>query len=231
MEYKDIAAFSGGKDSTAMVLQLRPKFLFFTATGNELPPVYAHIECVADIVGASVIRAPAPSLGGLIEHFNALPNPRMRWCTRMIKIRPAIMWMQLNPGYRLAVGLRDDEPMRDGIYGLPGDRYWMPMKDWGWDIECVESCLTHYGVTVPERTDCAVCPYQRLGEWWRLWKNWPEEWAQGEAWERQVGHTFRSPSRDTWPASMHGLAERFRNGDVPRGVNGKPGKRCRVCTL
>ncbi len=231
MAYTDIAAFSGGKDSTAMVLHLRPQYLFFTATGNELLPVYAHIDHVAQMVGATVIRAPAPTLGELIKHFRALPNPRMRWCTRMIKIRPAITWMKLHPNHRLAVGLRDDEPQRDGIYGLPADRYWMPMKDWGWGIESVEACLKHHDITIPERTDCAVCPYQRLGEWWKLWKRWPEEWAQGEAWEEQIGHTFRSPSRDTWPASMRGLAARFRDGEVPRGIGDKPGKRCRVCTM
>jgi hypothetical protein len=230
---KMIAAFSGGKDSTAMVLHMRPAYVLFTPTGNELPLVRKHIEAVAVEVGAELICPKAPTLGELIDHFNAVPNPRMRWCTRMIKIEPAIAWLANSPEFCMAVGLRADEPERGGLYGLPPHRYCAPMQDWDWGIDAVASCLSHYDFAPPVRTDCAVCPYQRLGEWWRLWKNHPVEWAQGECWEQQTGHTFRSPSRDTWPAALRGLRERFEAGDVPRGAedDGNVGKRCRVCTL
>lgn len=84
---------------------------------------------------------------------------------------------------------------------------------------------------MPRRTDCAVCPYQRLGEWYRLWRDRPDFWLQGEAWEAQIGYTFRSPSRDTWPAAMAGLRERFERGMVPKGGDDDcdgPAA-CRVC--
>lgn len=228
---KNIVAFSGGKDSTALALAMSPGYVLHTPTRNEPPSVATHIREIAGRLGAQLIIPPGPSLPELIDHFHALPNPRMRWCTRMIKIAPAKAWLAAHPEFKLAVAIRADEETREGIYDLPPDRYWHPFKEWGWGLKEVELCLSKCGVTVPERTDCAVCPYQRLGEWWRLWKNWSTLWHQGEAWEAEVGHTFRSPSRDTWPASMEGLRKRFEVGDVPRGLNGAPGKRCRVCTL
>jgi hypothetical protein len=140
--------------------------------------------------------------------------------------------MAQNPDFRLSVGLRVDEETRDGIYGLPEHRYWFPFREWGWGLADIEHVLRENDVEVPARTDCAVCPYQRLGEWWRLWRDWPDLWAQGEAWEEQTGHTFRNASRDTWPASMKGLRKRFENGSKPRGADsGEAGARCRVCTL
>lgn len=228
-----VAAFSGGRDSTAMVLQLEPKAVLFTTTDNELPPVLEHVQRIADLVGAKVIRPNAPTLAGLIAHFNAVPNPRMRWCTRMIKVLPCIAWMHCHPRSIIGVGLRADEEERDGIYGLPAERYVMPLREWGWGKREVDHCLRLHGVDVPDRTDCAVCPYQRLGEWWRLWHDWPEYWAQGEKWERETRHTFRMASRDTWPASMEGLRLEFEQKRLPRGWHDvdSRGKRCRVCTL
>lgn len=228
---KDIVAFSGGKDSTALVLEMQPAQVLFTPTGNEPPDVLGHIRTIANRVGAEIVLPDAPSLNGLIHHFNAVPNPRMRWCTRMIKIDAAKAWLAAHPEFRLAVGIRADEDHREGIYDLPPERYWHPFKEWGWTLAEVEGCLARHSVVTPVRTDCAVCPYQRLGEWYRLWQKYPVLWAQGEAWEDMTGHTFRMPSRDTWPAAMEGLRKRFEAGDVPRGLNGAPGKRCRVCTL
>ena len=229
-----IAAFSGGKDSTAMVLEIRPKYLLTTPTGNELSDVAPHVERVANRIGADIINPPGPTLPELIYRLNAVPNPRMRFCTRLIKIRPAIDWLRRYPEFRMAVGLRADEEMRDGVYGLPDGRSIFPMRDAGHDLAWVRSTVRHHDVAVPIRTDCAVCPFQRLGEWWRLWENHPLEWARGEHWEAWTRHTFRSPSRDTWPAAMAGLRARFENGDKPRGADDEDaegGRKCRVCTL
>jgi hypothetical protein len=108
----------------------------------------------------------------------------------------------------------------------------------GWSVGDVRRYLQGRGVRVPARTDCAVCFNQRLGEWWELWKTQPAAYAEGEAWEAQTGHTFRSPGRDAWPAALADLRARFERGDVPPRVAltgdlfdpDEPGV-CRVCSL
>ncbi len=234
---ENIVAFSGGKDSTALALRLHEMgesfVLLFTETGNELPEVRSHIDNVVKITGARFVTPPNQSLGDLIDHFSALPNWRMRWCTRMIKIQPCIAYLAQRPGSTLHVGLRADEETREGLYG-PYATYSYPLRDWGWGLQEVTDYVAAYpGVQVPARTDCAVCPYQRLGEWYELWRHYPDHWAQGKAWEAQTGHTFRSPSRDTWPAGLAGLQARFEAGDIPRGVDedGRSTRACRVCSL
>src|SRR5687768_10682709 len=121
---KRIAAFSGGKDSTALALRLAelgqaPDELLFTPTGNELPELYHHVQRVAAMVGRPVVSPPNKPLDFWIEQFNALPNNRQRWCTRLIKIVPAIAYLKANPDATLLVGLRadEDEGQRTGLEG------------------------------------------------------------------------------------------------------------------
>lgn len=217
-----VVAFSGGKDSTALALRMaelgeRIDALLFTATGNELPELRAHLERVAAMVCAPIVEPKGPSLDSLITEFAALPNWRQRWCTRMIKIEPCIAYLKAHPGSTLCVGLRADEEERQGLYGEHAT-YRYPLREWGWGVADVLRYCAERGVRVPRRTDCALCYGQRLHEWYELWRDHPSEWAKGVLYEATTGHTFRSAGRDSWPASLVELGNRFASGEVPRGV-------------
>jgi hypothetical protein len=210
--------------------------LLFTPAGNELPELFDHVRAVADQIGKELIQPPNQSLAFWIDHHGALPSWRMRWCTRQIKIEPCIAWLAQHPGTTLCVGLRADEDARVGLYG-DYCTYRYPLREWDWWEEDVLGYLRSKGVTVPRRTNCAVCYGQRLSEWWELWKERPDEFQKGEAWEAQTGHTFRSPGRDSWPASLAELRAAFERGEVPRDVDlniplfDDMTKPCRVCSL
>ena len=228
-----VVAFSGGKDSTALALRLHElgeSFrMLFTPTGNELPGVLEFVEHVRGRVGCELILPPGPSLAQLISEFRALPNFRQRWCTRLIKIQPCIAWLKAHPGSTLAVGLRADEEERQGLYGDHAT-YRFPLREWGWGLKEVRGYLSERGVEVPARTDCAVCPYQRLVDWRNLLRDHPAEYAKGEAWEAEAGHTFRSAQRDTWPAGLRELRVEFERGRPLRGEK-TSADACRVCKM
>jgi hypothetical protein len=135
----------------------------------------------------------------------------------------------------LCVGLRADEEDRKGLYGSYAT-YRYPLREWGWTIRDVRAYLDARGVVVPKRTNCMLCYDQQLGEWWELWRTQPAEYEKGVILEAQMGHTFRSPQRDTWPAGLADLRARFEAGEIPRGVDLQPSmfdrekyERCRVC--
>lgn len=229
----NVVAFSGGKDSTSMALRLHElgeKFvLLFTATEDELPDVPAHIAEVVRRTGAELVTPPGPRLLPLIEQFNSLPNFRQRWCTRMIKIAPCVAWLKQHPGSTLCVGLRADEQEREGLYGDYAT-YRYPLREWGWGVQDVLAYCAQQGIKVPQRTDCALCYHQRLGEWFRLWRDYPDRYAQGVELERRTGHTFRSPGRDTWPAGLAELAVEFAKGRKIRERRPRQNvDQCRVC--
>lgn len=130
---------------------------------------------------------------------------------------------------------RDAESEREGgdYADVPGVTTCFPLREWGWGVGDVLSYLEQRGVIIPERTDCARCFYQTLGEWWRLWKDHPASYADAEADEARTGHTWRSPGRDDWPTSLADLRAHFEAGHMPRG---NPAQRdmfrtqCRVCS-
>ena len=232
---KHVIGLSGGKDSTALALRLaetEPRDYEYIAnwTGNELPEFFEHIARLEELLGKKIKPVQHyTDLYGVIEDEGMIPNFRARFCTRILKIEPTIRYFETLPDdATLYVGLRADEPLRKGLYG-EDINVRFPMREWGWSKKDVWEYLDSRGVCVPKRTDCAVCPYQRLGEWFDLWKNNPEEYARGVAIEKQYGHTFRSAQRDTWPASLEDLAKEFASGRPLRQTS--RGTSCRVCSL
>lgn len=239
-----VVALSGGKDSTAMALRLselnpNTQYLYFcTPTGDELPDMVDHWSDLERRLGATIIKVSNQTLAEWIDHFEALPNSRMRWCTRLLKIEPCIRFLKSLDNPVLYVGLRADEPLRQGIYSDDVTSVF-PMREWGWGLREVRQYLSHQEVTVPTRTDCARCYAQRLGEWKRLWRDHPDIYQDAVDQETRIGHTFRSDSRDTWPADLASLRDAFIHGrttpadpDQGRLFDGEDIEgACRVCRL
>jgi len=242
-----IVALSGGHDSSALSFLLRereprPYNYLCTPTGNELPAMFSFWVYLGERLGSPLIPIMGGSLKSLIEGYGALPNFRDRWCTRRLKIEPyrKFLLAEASRGPIVSyVGLRADEAGRaGGAYGdIPGVTMRFPLREWGLGEEEVQEVLAARGIRCPDRTDCAVCYHQRLGEWFELWRDNPDAWAEGEGWEASIGHTFRTPGRDTWPSDMKGLRLRFEAGDQPTiSLDRMTRERmraggCRVCTL
>ena len=248
-EGQHIVAVSGGKDSTAMALRLREihpdrEYIWVcTPTGNEPDSMQEHWSYMEDQLGGPIVRIKNPH-GGLIElstRQGILPHTRMRWCTRMLKVEPYLGWLRSNKfNHAISyVGLRADEEAREGIYGETGiAEYRYPLRDWGWGIGDVIAYLFRRGVEIPERTDCELCPFQRLHEWHALWSSNPQGYQAGVSLERHVSEvrgqqlSIRSPSRDTQPNGLAELGEKFSRGYVPsRRREDDKHRKCRVCSL
>ena len=241
-----IVGLSGGKDSTCMALALRekeprPYTYVYTPTGDELPEMDAHMRKIESIIRQPVWRITNGTLAAQTERKKALPNSRMRWCTPALKLKPFGWFMKAVAPCVAYVGLRADEDEREGT--RPGgdsapaateSTQDFPFQRWGWGEEEVWAYLNDLGITIPDRTDCARCPFQKLGEWYNLWLNHRDIYASAMADEFRHGHTYRSDSRDTWPASLHLLAKRFNEGDIPERSLRMMDKRkgmCRACSL
>jgi hypothetical protein len=242
-----VVGLSGGKDSTAMSLALaerepRPYTFVCTPTGDELPDMVAHWLRLESLLGRPVVKLTNGTLASQIEANKMLPNVFARWCTRLLKLKPFGAFAALHAPAVAYVGLRadEDEGEREGV--RPGGDYAplstavtqdFPFRRWGWGIAEVRATLDRHGVVVPARTDCARCPYQRLGEWYNLWARHPAVYASAEGDEARWGHTYRSPGRDTWPASLRELRLRFEAGERPERslrMMERDGM-CRACTL
>jgi 3'-phosphoadenosine 5'-phosphosulfate sulfotransferase (PAPS reductase)/FAD synthetase len=240
-----VVALSGGKDSTALALRLHElnpttDYTYIcTPTGDELPEMFAHWRKLGELLGKRITPVTnMKGLKGVIREQKMLPNFRARFCTRILKIEPYRIWLSQHTPCVSYVGLRADEEGRaGGAYSdIPGVEMCFPLRDWGWDEAAVWSYLDQCGISVPYRTDCARCYHQRIGEWWSLWKQYPDLWADAERDEAEIGATYRTPGRDTWATALRDLRKEFEGGRIPKSVketsNGlRDIGACRVCTL
>lgn len=237
-EPKHVVALSGGGDSTAMALWLaenEPRDYEYIGnwTGNEPEALFEHLERLEGLLGKKIKRVTYKTdLYGVIDEVKMIPNFRARFCTRMLKIEPTIEYMEkLAPNSVLYVGLLAGEEAREGLYGLDIKRRF-PLQEAGWNKAMVGLYLAGKGIKVPPRTDCKVCPYQRIHQWHDLWKNDRSEFDKAAEYERKYGHTFRSAGRDTWPASLDELGAEFASGRKVRPyVKKNEIDPCRVCRL
>jgi len=232
-----VVAISGGKDSCAMGLWLaknEPREYAFvcTPTGDELPAMHDHWKRMEDLLGAPIHHLPRLTLKELIKKKRMLPNWRARFCTHQLKIVPFENWILEHLPATAYVGLRADEDARSGAdYGIDllVKTRW-PLREIGWGINEVWAFLRSLGVTIPRRTDCARCPLQSLWEWYELWVYHPDIYEDACCDEDDLGHTYRSPGRDSWPASLRALAALFASGKVPKQRQ-RDGDFCRVCSM
>lgn len=222
-----VVALSGGKDSTALALRLaevepRDYEYICTPTGNELPEMVDHWKNLESILGKPIKRI-TNELGliGMSVAQKCIPNWRQRWCTRILKIEPYQAYMSTIGECVSYVGIRADEAEnRDGADNskYPNIEQRFPLVEWGWGVNEVYDYLAHRNIKIPRRTDCALCFYQRMSEWWLLWHDHPDEFEKGVVLEELVGHTFRSENKDNWPGALNDLRKAFEDGRIPRGA-------------
>lgn len=201
----------------------------------------AHMHALSKLLGSKIIPVTNGTLASVIEKEKMLPNFRARFCTRILKLKPYGQFMVEHAPAISYIGLRDDEDGREGAQ--PGGDYAalntpvqidFPFQRWGWGIDEVWKYLDSKGVSIPDRTDCARCPYQTLGEWYNLWLYHREIYAGAENQEFEYGHTFRSAQRDSWPASLFELRLLFEAGKTPERSLRMMEKRkgmCRRCSM
>jgi 3'-phosphoadenosine 5'-phosphosulfate sulfotransferase (PAPS reductase)/FAD synthetase len=201
-----------------------------TPTGRELPTMLAHWMRLEDMLGKPLIRVTNQTLDYWIREWKALPNFRMRWCTRVLKIEPMMAYLLRHAPVTHYVGLRADEETREGIYGEVAAFTRHPLREWGWGKAEVIAYNTSRGIKIPPRTDCDICFFQRIKEWKSLDRLYPDLYAEGVAYEELTGATFRTPGRDSWPTSLADLRAEFaRQPDLL--MDDEPTEACRACTL
>lgn len=181
-----VVSFSGGKDSTAMLLRMLEEgmqvdLILYCDTGLEFPEMEEHIRKVEEYTGRKIMviesdrdfmyyatekeriikseKTPGFSVGDVAKGFG-YPTIKARWCTKHLKTEVIDRYLRnLRKNYDLVqyVGIAADEPNRERDLNYPLIKWGMTEKD------CLEYCYARgfdWGglYEIWDRVSCYCCP-------------------------------------------------------------------------
>ena len=211
----NIIAFSGGKDSTAMLLRLlelgKPvDKIMFADTTLEFPEMYSWIKKIEKLINKEITvvkssksfdswfygipKRGAAGKRGLIRGFPLKAFP-CYW-TREAKVKP--MEKEQGKGNIIYIGIAKDEEKRSKAKQYVGrtNEYRFPLVDWGWtEQDCInyleEKGLKHPLIDRFKRTGCWLCPKQNKHSLKSLYLYYPKLWEKLKKYAKDSPQGFK----------------------------------------
>lgn len=191
-----VVGFSGGKDSTALVLHLQEQGLefetIFCDTGWEHPVTYAYIEEINQrLLGGKLHYLQSEKYDGfldLVTKRKMVPGVHSRFCTQELKVFPLHRYLETLDDGEITVyqGIRADEslsrskmPTRSWEPG--GGGFWIERPLLHWTAKDVFALAKKHGIAPnplylmgAKRVGCWPCIMVSKRELKSLMKNTPE---------------------------------------------------------
>lgn len=216
-----LASFSGGKDSTAMVLELIKREcpldeVMFCDTYKEFPQMYEHIEKVKKLVEKKGIKFTVLKSEKSFDYYMfervlkgkykdkrgySFPASKRRWCTRALKlnvIKKHISTLKKDFSIYQYLGIACDEGYRLERESNKKEGLLFPLVEWEWDEKmCLDYCFKlgydWSGLYEHfERVSCWLCPLQSLSDLRSLYKHYPSLWVELLDMEERTWMKFRA---------------------------------------
>lgn len=209
-----IVSFSGGKDSTAMLLfmlenSMQVDEIIFLDTGVEFPQMYEHIKQVEEYIGRPITKLKSDKSFEyyMFDHVKtkgknkgqkgySWSDFRNRWCTSNLKKQVIKKYLKKYKDYNIIEyhGMAYDEPKR--IKDNPNIKY--PLFDNKMtEADALQYCYDRgfYWSGLYEkfhRLSCYLCPLKSLGELKIIWKDFSELWAIMKDYDSRTYRKFRA---------------------------------------
>ncbi len=223
---KTLLSFSGGKDSTALLLYAKEQGVLELAdvvycdTGWENPITYEYIQYVGDALGKQIITL-QPELGfvEMAKKKKRFPSSQARFCTEELKLKPMKKYIeQFLPDCEIWVGVRAEEsqsraklPERAFADYYDCDMY-RPILKWSWQE--VFDIMKRHGIEPNplykngmKRVGCFPCIMAGHDELRNMFERYPESLQRLQDAENEVGRSFFSPGK---------IPDRYHTGRDPK---------------
>lgn len=212
---KHILSFSGGKDSTFLLLELiRRKYpldeVQFFDTGWEYPVMYEHIEKCKKICEENdikfVVLHPPHDFDSLFAKYSWCGG-NARWGTTY-KTQTLDKYSQQNKDAIVYIGIAADETER--LEKERADFTRFPLAEWGiTEAECLQGCYDagfDWGGMYEhlDRLSCMYCRSKNLKELRNIRKFYPEVWEKLKEYQLKTNLPYK-----TCGTTMFDLEVRF----------------------
>ena len=199
-----VVSFSGGKDSTAMLLKMieldmQIDYIVFADTGMEFPEMYRHIEKIEKYINRKItkVRSNNDYLYYMFEHEKTKGKRkgekgymwmdwRSRWCTSELKQKPIRAFYKSIAGEGVEIieyhGIAIDEKHRIEKNKSNKRTIVYPLIDLNMTESdalelCYEKGFNWEGLYNNfSRLSCYMCPLQRLSELKIVYFKYPKLW-------------------------------------------------------
>ena len=214
---KHIVSFSGGKDSTAMLLMMIEKDMpideiIFCDTGMEFSAMHRHINRVEKYIDREITRIKSKKTFEyfMFDHMKkkgknkgkkgwGWPDSKIRWCTGALKRDISRQYLANKKPYMLYIGFAADEQKRILKKKEKKDifcRY--PLSEWGiTERQALQYCYDRgfdwEGLyKLFDRVSCWCCPLQSLRELENLYLYFPDLWERLKEMDKRAFNQFRA---------------------------------------
>lgn len=227
----NIVCYSGGKDSTAMLLGLlelgiQIDKIIFADTLFEFPELYIYLDRIEKHIGRKIIRL-TPEKGlfekwyygkvtrgkseGVVRGYPLTLFPC--WWTREAKVLP--LQRAYKDADKVFIGIAYDEKHR---MSTVDDNLFYPLVDWKWTEQDCINYLNEKDLFNPlyvnfNRLGCWLCPKQGENSLFVLWKLYPELWKKFEWWDRE---NYKIKGQYIFGIALKEIRERFEAGHEPQ---------------
>lgn len=195
-QVRHILGLSGGKDSTALAVLLHKEIpemeYFFCDTHKELPETEEYLKRIEARLGIKInyLEAKRGFDHWLDVYGGVLPSPKMRWCTKQMKIIPLEDFVGDDEAISY-IGIRADENREGYISTKPNIKPVFPFKERGLVKADIIRLLEESGIGLPDyyrwrsRSGCFFCFFQRKYEWVMLAQEHPDLFAEAVKYEQE----------------------------------------------
>ena len=199
IDIRHIVSFSGGKDSTAMLLMMVERNMqvddiVFADTGMEFPEMYEYIAKVESHIKRKITRVKSEKSWddyfyskktrgkyvGTIYGFPLSGGSWTAWCQDRLKIRPLNKYLKEQGEHLIYLGIAYDEPKR--IARLQKNAR-APLAYWEYTEAMCRKYLEDQDMLNPlyekfNRLGCWCCPKQNLKALRVLMDSYPDLWVK-----------------------------------------------------
>lgn len=224
MKEKHILSFSGGKDSTFLLLELirrgypLDEVVFFD-TGWEFPAMYKHIErckVICEERGIKFVTLHPKNTFDyfMFDHKTKSGKQGYSWCGgncrwgTTFKTQALDKYFEANNGCVQYIGIAADETERLERERCEQKSY--PLAEWGiTEADCLQGCYDagfDWGGMYEhlDRLSCKFCKNKNLKELRNIRKNYPDVWEQLKDYQTRTDRPYKGEGK-----SVFDLEKRF----------------------
>jgi 3'-phosphoadenosine 5'-phosphosulfate sulfotransferase (PAPS reductase)/FAD synthetase len=200
---KHIISFSGGKDSTAMLLKMVEMKMpidevIFCDVGLEFPQMYEHIDSVEKYLGIKITKVRDPKGFEFYLEKYGWSNFKFRWCTTTLKLQHKKKYLKKYQNRIEYLGIAFDEKERtEKKHHKKFHNLRYPLIEWEMtERDCLQYCYERGfnwdGLYEKfRRVSCFCCPLKGMDEYYNLYKFYPDLWNELKRLDKLSEKQFR----------------------------------------